>query len=150
MCIISYFFEADIISLFWTLHSKSLLFGWDIKSIVLFQIPYDGWGFNVVKYYIVSKNCKVFFFLSICFMIFYLLNSVKNHSKRRTSKTSMIKEQSDSMVRGENPMALVFPTVSFIMIFEKRINSPFLFFIYICYFFIYRFHNQKQQVKFQI
>ena len=44
--------------------------------------------------------------------IFYLLNSVKNHSKRRTSKTSMIKEQSDSMVRGENPMALVFPTVS--------------------------------------
>ena len=44
--------------------------------------------------------------------IFYLLNSVKNHAKRRTSKTSMIKEQSDSMVRGENPMALVFPTVS--------------------------------------
>ena len=42
----------------------------------------------------------------------FLLNSVKNHSKRRTSKTSMIKEQSDSMVRGENPMALVFPTVS--------------------------------------
>ena len=55
-------------------------------------------------------------FFSIYIMIenifIFLLNSVKNHSKRRTSKTSMIKEQSDSMVRGENPMALVFPTVS--------------------------------------
>ena len=84
--------------------------------------------------YLVSKNCTVLFlrvgkyvcihksiwhlvfFFSIYIMIenifIFLLNSVKNHSKRRTSKTSMIKEQSDSMVRGENPMALVFPTVS--------------------------------------
>ena len=62
--------------------------------------------------------------------IFYLLNSVKNHAKRRTSKTSMIKEQSDSMVRGENPMALVFPTVSLLCVFKKD-EFPYLLLFYL-------------------
>ena len=37
---------------------------------------------------------------------------VKNHSNKKSSKPTMIKEQSDSVAKGENRMALVLPTVS--------------------------------------
>ena len=40
------------------------------------------------------------------------MSRVKNHSNKRSSKPAMIKEQSDSVAKGENRMALVLPTVS--------------------------------------
>ena len=37
---------------------------------------------------------------------------VKRNSKRRTSKSNVIKEQSESVVRGDHPLTFVLPTVS--------------------------------------
>ena len=41
-----------------------------------------------------------------------LLFRVKRNSKRRSSKSNVIKEQSESVVRGDHPLTFVLPTVS--------------------------------------